>query len=1153
MPKYKPQQQAAIDAVGKTIVSASAGSGKTTVMIEKIIGIILSGVEVERILAVTFTKKAAAQMKEKLREKLIEKINDKGTDRAQRDFLKAQLSFVATADICTIHSFCAKLLRQNFCEGEVSNTFSIVADNDADGKTLFAAALDEAFAEGYAAGDSDLMRLVSLYYKKKKDTALRQMLSSCYSALRSRDDYRAYLSSCGDDSKEKFDTICRRLLADLHARCDYYYAKFGEELAFFDMQKKCEQSKKVILAATEYLTDLLARKDYFDCVAIAERTFPSSQSVKTGVTPEEIALHIQRVKGLVLEVKEIQKTLLAVQAKEEEYARFASSMKTAKSLAKYLLLLDEKYAKIKAEKDVLDYADLEHFALKLLQKEEIQAELKDRYAYVFVDEYQDVNMVQEKLLSLVGGKDLFLVGDVKQAIYAFRGSRSELFIEKEASYKKEGHNALDLPHNFRSATDILDAVNAQFSTMMQEAEVGTDYVPMQTGGLYVDKDGKPAKGRVRVYFWKTDEKKEKEEIDGIYSVKTGKKKGKKRHSAQVKKVLDIIRREVKYGRWFDIKEADEDKRYKKVNYGDIAVLYRGMDTEVANLAAALAEEEIPTVGGETQNVCNFPEIRTLIDLLSLLDNERQDIPLCSALIAVQGLTNQDLASIRIAASSAERGRDESFYAACRRYEEKGGDALASKLTRFFLSLATMRLYAQVHTAGETINKLLTEYGLETKFLSRTSGGDCLVRIHRFVEEACTPEPMTVGEFLEKLKRLDYTITAPVSGGENAIKMMTIHASKGLEFPVVILMDLSKKLHAVGDGEVLISGDYGLLPFYYDEQTRRYHQTLARNLHVNEEGRGQVRDELNVYYVATTRAQYAMHMLFEERTLIPNPRFGDSYQAFTDFSRWDQYVYPDEDFSPVYETERTATNVDEDPSLVLAIKSSLAQGYAHADLDDIPVKDSATGLMRRRDGDFSCVVATDDADTGEEYEYEEEEAGVDKRLRGLAYHAFLEHFDFEQIGTGDMRTAVRDSIARFRRERTFEEGYFDYLDEGQLCKILSAPIFTRLKGCRLYKEQDFLVGLPVAEDLRLRGKDGDALEGDETEILYQGVIDLLAVGKEKTYIVDYKFSGRDAQYLRSHYAPQLALYKKAVSKITGRREEEIETVIVNIARAFEAAL
>lgn len=225
MNNFTEEQRAAIDARGKTIVSASAGSGKTTVMIEKIVRLIISGTDVKEILAVTFTKKAAAQMKEKLRKELIKAINSPETSPAVRAALKKQLAEVPSADISTIHSFCSKLIRSHFFAAGVDSDFSVIAEDDADGTKLKNDALDEVFEEAYEKGEENFLRLLSVYWRKKSDNRLRGILFDTYSALRMRADYRTFLTENAAFTEEKFNLIVERLFSKLKEKCMYYASR----------------------------------------------------------------------------------------------------------------------------------------------------------------------------------------------------------------------------------------------------------------------------------------------------------------------------------------------------------------------------------------------------------------------------------------------------------------------------------------------------------------------------------------------------------------------------------------------------------------------------------------------------------------------------------------------------------------------------------------------------------------------------------------------------------------------------------------------------------------------------------------------------------------------------------------------------------------
>ena len=429
MNNFTEEQQAAIAAAGKTIVSASAGSGKTTVIIEKIVRLITSGVDVREILAVTFTKKAAAQMKEKLRKALIKAINSPDTSAAQRSELKKQLAEVPGADISTIHSFCSKLIRSHFFAAGVDSDFSVIAEDDADGTQLRSNALDEVFEEAYERGDEHFMRLLSVYWRKKSDNRLRGILTDTYSKLRMRADYRDFLKNAASFTEEKFDSIAEGLFSRLKEKCAWYSSRAEAERAYFEEvgRKKSADNAEELLTA---LASLLTAPDYFAACAQPCPAFSAKERLKKDDTPQ-FADHVAALAAVKDKVKGIFAELADTLSREEELQNYLSSGAIAESLSEYLLKFDEKYGELKREKALLDYNDLEHIALELLSLPQIAEEVRGKYRYVFVDEYQDVNPVQEKLLSAVGGENVFLVGDIKQSIYGFRGSKSVFFAEKQ--------------------------------------------------------------------------------------------------------------------------------------------------------------------------------------------------------------------------------------------------------------------------------------------------------------------------------------------------------------------------------------------------------------------------------------------------------------------------------------------------------------------------------------------------------------------------------------------------------------------------------------------------------------------------------------------------------------------------------------------------
>lgn len=1132
---FTKEQIAAIESTGKTLVSASAGSGKTTVMIEKIIRFIKAGGNVSEILAVTFTKKAAAQMKEKLSKALIEAINESDVTPERRAFLKKQLAEVPMADISTIHAFCAKLLRTHFFAAGVDNNFRIIGSDDAEGTVLQNEALDELLEEGYESGDEEFSHLLSVYWRKNNDYTLRKIFVSTYDDIRSRADYREYLAKSGDYDEQTFEEICKDLKKKLDEKCRYYRELVEDERAYFSDVEKSPQ-RAICDETMGYLEEMIAAPDYFSALRVEKPAFSKNTAKKLD---EEKAFHANRIKFLKERVVDsVESEQKGMGSKAEELEKFLTSARTAKALASYLLRFDEKYGRLKAERGVLDYNDLEHKALALLQGEEVRNEIRGKYAYVFVDEYQDVNPVQEAIVSAVSGENLFLVGDVKQAIYGFRGSKSKFFVEKQAQFENgEGEN-LYMSRNFRSSDKVLDAVNKQFTLAMTPRVCDVDYARgsvMERGGRYELNDG-----RVCVHFLPKEEKKAAERR-GVYSVRSeamlGENGSEDGESASAKLIRAVVEKELKS------KYYDPDKgEYRNVQYSDIAVLSRKKKGLIEKTVEALSES-IPVTAASAVNICEFSEIKTLMDMLSLVDNAEQDVPLCSALLSAVGNCNaDDLASVRLAYP-----KEYAFRNACKKYAAEKSDETAEKLRKFYAYFEELRTLSRVLDAGELLLRVLSDTRMEADLLTRINGVAALKRIHRFIEEATTPEPLCVHEFLDRLRDLNYEIDYSENGGENSVKVLTMHSSKGLEYPIVILDNLSESFTRRGaPDEVYVEEKYGLAPFAFNGERMIKSGTVLRRLHERREGESSRSDSLNLYYVALTRAKYGLHMIFKDRTLMADVKYAQSFADFTDFSAWQAYIVDDDAFEvPVQDRDSLVFRPDE--TLARKIMGAFTWQYPFHGYENLPVKSSATQLL--------TPLATEPQDTrqlfdeGERYETK----GETSKEVGIAYHAFLENFDFDLLYREDGEKRSREELGALVEEMRNEGGMVEMklLSSDKLVDILSNSAFARLRGKRLYKEQQFLVSLPVRDTYAKREDADPILAQGEEEMIYQGAIDLLAIGEDgETQIIDYKFSKGSAAYLRAHYRPQLELYRQAAAKILRIPPEKIRCSIINIYHGFE---
>ncbi len=1142
--RYTPEQRAAIDAQGKVIVSASAGSGKTTVMIQKIINLICSGVDVGEILAVTFTKKAASQMKEKLAKALIKSINTDGISEDEKKRLKRQLIDVPSADISTIHSFCSKLIKTHFYKVGVDNGLRVIGGDDAEGLTLKNQALDDLFEEGYENREADFEHLLSVYWRKKSDNALRRIFLSAYNGLRDRADYREYLQRTTQYSKETFEEICVDLRNLFARKCGYYLRLVEGELDFF----KARQSKAqtlLCLELSDWLKALMACDNYFAMANVAKPKFTSNRKAKD--EDEDGLLHIERLSFLKSRItKAHEEEFSKLRDKETEWDAFERSGKTAAALAKYLLIFDKKYEDLKTERGVLDYNDLEHKALALLSEEEIVQEMRAKYRYVFVDEYQDVNPVQEAIVSKISGDNLFLVGDVKQSIYGFRGSKSKFFVQKQKQFENGDGQSLMMTKNFRSSDMVLDAVNKQFCLAMTKEYGDVDYARdsfMDKGGMYALNSGK-----VHIHFLPKEEK-TREQPSKVYSVKRHTDTSALEESSSAKLIRHIVEEE-RLSTWFDA----ETKEERSVAYADIAVLSRKMKGQIAKTVTALSASGMPVSTASAVNVCEYAEVKTLIDILLLLDNAAQDVPLASALLSIGGLTANDLAKIRLYNKESKFFRD-----ACTGYAETQQDLLAAKLKKFYAYFDEIRTLSRVLSASELLARILSETRLEARWTAKKNGVSAIKRVHRFLEEATLPTPLSVHEFLEKLREMDYEIEYNEGGGEDAVKVMTMHSSKGLEYPIVILDNLSGSFHGVDHDEVFVEEKFGLAPraFYHENMTKT--STLLRRLHEWKEQESATADALNLYYVALTRAKYGLHLIFDEKTPMADVKYAKSFAEFTDFAVWKDYIVEDQIFN-LPRAERQALIQETNEQLTDEIVRAYSWKYAHTGAENLPVKSSATQLIKGEDvvGEYAQEgVADEQTDVVQEKAArlfdENVEVGAAAWQVGVAYHAFLEKFNFALLY--DEQGQPIDKITlRGYVEEALESGFFAnepdkaLVKAGQLTEILSNPVFYELRDMRLYKEQQFLVGLPVTQTYAKKA--GIAIDcTDDEEMIFQGAIDLLAVGDE-VRIIDYKYSVHDGEYLRKKYKLQLELYRLATAKIMGIAPEKIRCCIVNIAQGFQ---
>ena len=1146
-----PEQIRAIKARGEVLVSASAGAGKTTVMIQRLTDILQSGADLDEVLAVTFTKKAATQMKDKLRKELIKRLDT--SDTAVREHLRRQLNKINTADISTIHSFCARLIRTYFYALNVDASFEVLADG-AEANTLRHNAMDDLFDELYAENDPDLYLLLTRLRKKRSDSSLKELLLDSYDTVRQRPDYlkNTELACATTYSEQGFINVAHK-----YAEC------LGER--FKVLLSAVEEFMKVPVPTENgagYYNVLQTIHDTLGEYSVKETPFGLPQKLELPAKPRvkpSTAEYDARFTDFRDGVKDRYASLVKdIEDEQTERNKLLESGEVAKAYFSLLKRFDEAYSGVKREEGKLDYGDLEHLALALLRGEEGDEDVLDsvraKYKFVFVDEYQDVNPIQDEIISAVASNDIFCVGDLKQAIYGFRGSRSRFFAEKCGAVGERGEYIV-LPDNFRSSKNVIKFVNDVFSGVMRPPFTEFDYNGDDDG-----KDGHAMRGGARyaegcdglaeICLFEGDAS-GKKRAEGVYSIAGALES--RTLTSEGCAVLALVEEALK-SEYYD----PDLQKLVKVTPGDICVLTRKRGNASAVGIVRALTTKYPVAGANEANVCDRPEIIRLLNVLSYLDNAEQDIPLVASLLSPLGaFTEGELVGIRVY-GGFERGV--SFGACCKKYADGRTDGVAKKLNAFLARADRLRGIA--HNVGAS--RLIDEIMRVGDFASAFDTEEKLTALRRLQNEAFTPSgELYLGAFLQKVRAGGYNIAAPTSLASDCIKVMTMHASKGLEFPVVIVADISVGFTGDDREEMPYGDDFGFAPRYFDGEKRSYSNTILRKLYRLRTEREELSNEINLFYVACTRAKYALHVLTSEAKDYDFVRanFTENYSDLFDVKAFAPRLLPverslDGNSSKI---KRILDDSRADGATLEKLASVAGWVYPFATGADLPVKSSASRLISEREGAENAVHLFED-----EFERsnapvipEAVESSVTSADAGIAYHRFLELCDFSVRD----KEGVTAQLDKWLAEGKITPTQRKILSEEELTQILSLSAFDELGAYRLFREREFVCRLPSADyrvlrEIDLHGREGvdgqgfEVGEDDGNGVIVQGAIDLLAVEYQNgravsARVIDYKYSGHTDEEIRRKYAPQLALYKSVVCRIYRLDESKVSTTILNI--------
>lgn len=880
------QWQAVYDGGTNLLVSASAGSGKTTVLVERVIEKIKVGTNVDELLIVTYTDAAAREMKERIQAALQEAVTGESLAEQKRHLVR-QIPLLSQASISTIHSFCLQVIRRYYYLIDLDPVFRLLTD-DTEIVLLQEDVWNEVREELYGEDDSLFKTLTSTYSNDRTDAGLQDLIFSLFEFSRANPNPEMWLEHLSDlyqvDS-ESFLTsplyldLVKPQVMDILVGLEEQY---GFAVSIGESSDELAKSLEILQTEHGHVRELihLLEIDNIDALYNMLQTFSFARWKGAGTKAEPVVKEAgNEMKDIRNQCKkryeEMQKAYFA-SSPEQQFQLMQQTVPLIDEMARVTQLFTEAYTAKKRERNLLDFNDLEHLTLNILahfeegkwNPSEASTHYREKFAEVMVDEYQDINQLQENILYWLTEKEsqpgnFFMVGDVKQSIYSFRLADPGLFLQKYEAYGQEkGGERIILADNFRSRGEVLNFINLLFIQLMDKSvgQMEYDEAAKLVQGFTAFPESNNHQTEVLIYEKEMEENPEDEFDEFGIETKT---EGELMVVGQ--KIKEMIEAE------FPIYDKKK-KANRPLRYSDI-VLLTPTKKNNATIQALFKQLEIPLLVNDTQNYFQTTEITIMMSLLKIIDNPYQDIPLAGVLRSpLVGLNEREMAYIRVTKKTGDY-----YDAVLHFYRHYPGD---SKPTRF-----TDHLFEKLHTFLERFDKwreiarresivtLIWTIYQETNFLDyvggMASGRQRKANLHALYERAASYEQTSFKglfqfvRFIEKMQQKDKDLAEPtaISEDENTVRIMTIHASKGLEFPVVFVLDLTKQfnLSDIRNGYVFHE-QLGVGTEYKDLDKRIRYTTLPETALKEEKKKKLLAEEMRKLYVALTRAEEKLFLV-----------------------------------------------------------------------------------------------------------------------------------------------------------------------------------------------------------------------------------------------------------------------------------------------------
>ncbi len=1157
--KWTEKQQEVISFRGNNLlVSAGAGSGKTAVLIERIKTMLLEEeIPLTAMLIVTFTNAAASEMKEKLQKSLIDEIAKKGNNTV---FLREQLNLLNEADISTFNAFALDIVRHYFYIFDLEPDFSIC--DEVKSELLMQQAMSILFDELFASEDSDFLSFLNNYSSLKNYNVVQNMILDLHKKINvilNPDEWKTnILSNLKNESlnRQMIESYIKNKISQCFLDVELNFSIAADKLSEAGVWSLAEKVKEDLSALHDLEQCFLSGDmDEFGALISAQK-WNQLRILKAYEDEKEIYKDIkEEVTSIRDEGKKAFKKLeiFANYNTEREIEYIAESHESVRIILNIVKKYDDIFSKLKREENLVDFADIERFAIRALEDAEIRKEYQEKYEHIFVDEYQDSNHIQEHLINLVSrGNNVFMVGDVKQSIYKFRLAEPEIFTSKQEEYRaardllQPAGYAIDLNTNFRSKKNIIDSVNDVFNGLIPNYESEK----LNRGVNNEDKYDYPVKLIAVV---------PDEGIDVDDEVKKLKSHEMEAHAvaAEIKSVLA--------SKIFDQKL----QRERDVEPRDIVILMRSIEGKASIYTDILGGHGIDVYSEDGSGYFDTIEIGIFLNLLKTLNNKRNDMAIISLLHSpIMGFSAEELARIRADYKSVP------FYYSVVFYGRKNNDDLSGKCKNAVNTIKRWAGDARVNKVDELCRNILGETQFYTYVGGLHGGLQRQANLRFLIDRAAkfaTDHSGDLGAFISYIntlqgKRIDISQISLFGEDDNVVRIMTIHKSKGLEYPVVIIAGMGRRLmHAEHISDMNFHKDIGIGISVVNSLKYSKHRTILQEIIKSKNRVESIAEEIRILYVAMTRAKDHLIMVgvmnsmselnmlrkyaeLSQKTDIERIKsfFSMVFPAYFMMDK-SPYFLTFSELKPIIETTaRNFENMDDidDGSIFDKVAGAICSKTFNERLNYVypyehdtkkEFKQSVSAMLNKN------MLYMSPEEISPRFIAEMEPNALEK---GIINHKILEHLPIKSLSeifrkdASLGRSALKTYLSEQVNSGILKNSELEYVDKRGISAFLTSKLCERIAAAdRIYREKNFY------------------LMRDDS--LIQGTIDLFFIENAEAVLIDYKSnhindpSDEDELYgVANSYRLQMDIYEEALEATLGIKVKQRYIYLLSACKEIE---